>query len=143
MANANIVIIIGNLTRDPELRYTASGAAVADLGMAVNRKFKDQEETCFIDLTAWAKSAETIAEYCHKGDPLYVEGRLQLDTWEARDGAKRSKLRVVIENFQLLGGRKGGDAGEPRPAPARAEPAKRAPADTRGGFAPMDDDIPF
>ena len=149
MPNLNKVMLIGNLTRDPELRYIPSGAAVCEFGLAINRKWKGkdggaaQEETCFVDCVAWARAAEVIAEYCHKGDPLYVEGRLQLDTWEARDGAKRSKLRVVIENFQLLGGRKGGDAGEPRPAPARAEPAKRAPADTRGGFAPMDDDIPF
>ena len=138
MANANIVIIIGNLTRDPELRYTASGAAVADLGMAVNRKWKDQEETCFIDLTAWAKSAETIAEYCHKGDPLYVEGRLKMDAWETRNGEKRQKLVVVVENFQLLGGRR-----EHAPEPERPAPARREQTQPVDDDPVYDDDIPF
>ena len=159
MANVNKVILIGNLTRDPELRYTPSGTAVIDLGMAMNRRYKGRdgemkEDTCFVDLQAWARSAEVISEYCHKGDPLYVEGRLQLDSWEGRDGQKRSKLRVVVENFQLLGGRRGaGGAGgggqqqrssapppQQRQQPPPEPDAPPPPAD--GGFQ-VDDDIPF
>ena len=139
-ANVNKVILIGNLTRDPELRHVPSGAAVCDFGLAINRKWKGKDgqandETCFVDLQAWAKAAELITEYCHKGDPLYVEGRLKLDTWEGRDGAKRSKLRVVVETFQFLGGRRsGGSDSGTRPSPAR-QSADAEP--------PVDGDIPF
>jgi len=153
MANVNKVILIGNLTRDPELRYTPNGAAVIDFGMAINRKWRGKdgqmsEDTCFVDLQAWARSAEVISEYCHKGDPLYVEGRLKLDSWEGRDGQKRSKLRVVVENFQFLGGRRSGNAGggSARPSPPRQQPAPpandEAPPASGDGFQ-VDDDIPF
>ena len=107
MANLNKVFLIGNLTRDPELRYTPNGTAVTDFGMAINRVRKGQdgerrEEVCFIDVTAWARQAEVIAEHCRKGRQLFVEGRLQLDSWEGQDGQKRTKLRVVAEAFQFL-----------------------------------------
>src|SRR3989304_2872954 len=108
MANYNKVILFGNLTRDPELRYTPNGTAVADVGIAINRAWTNQggekkEETCFVDMQAWARNAEVISEYCRKGSPLFVEGRLRQDTWEGRDGQKRSRLLVVVERFQLIG----------------------------------------
>lgn len=109
MANLNKVFLIGNLTRDVETRYTQGGTAIGKLGLAVNRKYTAQngelkEETCFVDLTAFGKQAETLAKFVGKGSPLFVEGRLNFSTWEDKDGGgKRSKLDVVIENFQFLG----------------------------------------
>jgi single-strand DNA-binding protein len=114
MANVNRVILIGNLTRDPQLKYLPSQTAVAEFGLATNRKFKsatgeDREEVCFVDCTAFGRSAEVISQYCQKGKQLYIEGRLKFDSWEDKQGGgKRSKLSVVIENFQFLGGRDGG-----------------------------------
>jgi single-strand DNA-binding protein len=115
MANFNKVILLGNLTRDPQLRYLPSQMPVVDFGLAVNHKFRtkdgqDREDVCFIDCSAFGRQAEVINQYCQKGRPLLVEGRLKLDTWEDKQGGgKRSKHTVVVENFQLLGGR--GDAG--------------------------------
>lgn len=118
MANLNKVMLIGNLTRDPEVRYTPKGTAVVEIGLAVNRIWNDdqgqrREETTFVDVTFWSKQAETIGQYMSKGKSLFVEGRLQLDSWDDREtGQKRSKLRVVGENFQFLGSREGsGDGG--------------------------------
>jgi len=161
MANLNKVFLMGNLTRDPELRYTPSGTAVVDFGMAMNRRWTSQdgqkkEDTCFVDVQAWARSAEVISEYCRKGAPLFVEGRLQFDSWEGRDGQKRSKLRVTVENFQFLGGRRDRSEAEnqPRPPPPVEPSANPAPpptdrADTdpaseepKGQYQ-IDDDIPF
>lgn len=107
MANYNRVILIGNLTRDPEMSFLPSQTAVTEIGLAVNRKWKDQqgeqrEETCFIDCRAYGKQAETLTKYVKKGSPILIEGRLQLDSWEAQDGTKRSKHRVIIERFQFL-----------------------------------------
>lgn len=110
---------MGNLTRDPELRYTASGAAVASFGLAVNRKYKAgdewKEEVCFVDITVWAKQAENCAEYLHKGSPIFVEGRLNYQAWESDTGQKRNKLEVVASTIQFLGrpGDKGGGSGAP------------------------------
>ncbi len=128
MANLNKVFLIGNLTRDPELRYTPSGTAVTDFGIAVNRRWtsrdgEKREETCFVDMQAWARTAEVISEYCRKGSPIFVEGRLRLETWEGRDGQKRSKLRVVVDNFQFLGAAGGRKAGA---APAGTAPGPRS-----------------
>jgi len=138
MPNLNRVLLIGNLTRDPELKYLPSGTAVCEFGLAINRKWKgkdgnQQDETCFVDCQAWARSGEIIAEYCAKGKPLFIEGRLKLDSWEGRDGTKRSKLRVVVENFQLLGSRdaRGGQSQESTPPPATDNDAD------------ADSDIPF
>lgn len=104
MANFNKVILAGNLTRDPELRFTQSGLAIAKFGLAVNRKTKEREETCFVDCTAFGRTAEAIEQYLKKGSPLHVEGRLSYSTWEDRNGGgKRSKLEVTVENFQFLG----------------------------------------
>ena len=108
MANFNKVILLGNLTRDIELRYTQGGTAVGKTGMAINRRFNTQggdtrEETCFVDLTVWGRQAEILNQYAGKGRPLFVEGRLEYSTWEDKDGGgKRSKLAVVVENFQFV-----------------------------------------
>ena len=116
MSNFNRVLLMGRLTKDPELRYTPKGTAVSDIGLAINREFtagtERRKETTFVDVTFWSRQAELICEYLRKGSPLFVEGRLALDTWETQDGQKRSRLRVVAENFQFLGGRSGGGEGE-------------------------------
>ena len=109
MANLNKVLLMGNLTRDPELRTLPSGMAVCNFGMAINRNFTDREgnrreETTFVDVESFGKQAETISRYMNKGRGIFVEGRLKLDQWE-KDGEKRSKMRVVLENFQFVGGR--------------------------------------
>jgi single-strand DNA-binding protein len=118
MANVNVVILAGNLTADPELKFTPSGTAVAQLRMAINRRFKDsrsnemREETTFVDVELWGRSAETAKEYLHKGRPVMIEGRLKLDQWEDRGtGQKRSKLKVVADRFHFLGSSGGGQGG--------------------------------
>jgi len=113
MASFNRVILVGNLTRDPELRYVPSGMAVTDIGLAVNDRRKNAngewiEETTFVDVTLWGRTAEVAGEYLSKGSPVLIEGRLKLDTWEGNDGQKKSKLKVVGEKMQLLGARGGG-----------------------------------
>ena len=119
MANYNKVLLMGNLTRDLEIRWSGD-TAIASFGMAVNRVWynaqdQKQEEVCFVDLTAFGKTAETLNEYVNKGSPLFVEGRLQFDQWDDREtGAKRSKLKVVVERFQFLGGREDGDGQQNR-----------------------------
>ena len=112
MASLNKVLLIGNLTRDPELRYTPSGTAVADLSLAVNRRYttasgEKKEDTCFVDVTLWARRAEVASQYLKKGSPVFVEGRLHLDKWENNEGQKRSKLKIVAENFQFVGSSSG------------------------------------
>jgi len=144
MANLNKVMLIGNLTRDPELRQTPKGTAVAQFGLAVNRNFRGEdgqsrEETTFVDLEAWGKQAEVISKYLSKGRPVFIEGRLKLDQWEDKNGGgKRSKMRVVVENFQFLGSKQsedGGGPGEPAGPPRRSE--EHAPSGS------VDDDVPF
>ncbi|MCC6670267.1 MAG: single-stranded DNA-binding protein [Planctomycetes bacterium] len=129
MANFNKVLLLGNLTRDVELRTTQAGLAIAKLGMAINRRYtqngETKETTCFVDLTAFGRQAEILNQYVRKGSPLFVEGRLEYSTWESQEGQKRSKLEVVIENFQLLssggtrGGARGEESGESAPPPPR------------------------
>lgn len=167
MANVNKVILIGNVTRDPEIKYTAKGSAVTEIGMAINRFFtteggEKREETTFVDVTLWGRQAEIAGEYLKKGRPVFIEGRLQLDTWDDKtSGQKRSKLRVVGENLQLLGGRPGGgdgggaDSDDSSPSsggnytrsapPARSEASgSSAPPSSRPtSDAVEDDDIPF
>ena len=104
----NKTMLIGNLTRDVEVKYTASGAAVANFGLAVNRTYTNSdgektEEVCFVDMVAWNRLAEICGDYLSKGSPVFVEGRLQMDNWEDQDGKKRSKLKVVAQNIQFLG----------------------------------------
>ncbi|MFV1951443.1 MAG: single-stranded DNA-binding protein [Nitrospinota bacterium] len=106
MASLNKVFLMGNLTRDPELRYTAGGSSVADFGIAVNRKYKQgddwKEDVCFVDITVWGKQAENCAEYLNKGRGVFIEGRLQFRSWESEEGQKRSKIEVVANNVQFL-----------------------------------------
>src|SRR5690606_28032335 len=117
MANLNRVLLIGNLTRDPEVRVTPKGTTICQFGLAISRSFKDEsgqtrEEATFVDIEAWGKQGELIGKYCAKGRPLFVEGRLRFDQWDDKStGQKRSKLKVVLENFQFLGGREGGASG--------------------------------
>lgn len=138
---------MGNLTRDPELRYTPKGQATAKLSMAVNRKWstesgENREEVTFVDIDAWGKQAEAISQYCKKGRPLFIEGRLKLDQWDDKTtGQKRSTLKVVLEGFQFIGGRPAeteGKAAAPRPATQQA-PKQAAPASGE----PEEDDVPF
>lgn len=143
MANYNKVMLMGNLTRDPQLSYTPSQTAVVDFGLAVNRKWKGQdgsqrEETCFVDCTAFGRQAETINKYLSKGRPVFVEGRLTYDSWTGQDGTKRSKLKVTVENFQFLptGGAAGG---------GNSYRDQSGPDDGGSQMPPQapDDDIPF
>ena len=131
MASYNKVILMGNLTRDPQLRYLPSNMAVCDIGLAVNRRWRDKdgnqkEEVCFVDVTAWGKQAEIINQYMTKGRPLLVEGHLRLDTWTGQDGQKRSKHTVVVETFQFVGGR--GDQPSAPGAPSAPYERSAAPA---------------
>jgi single-strand DNA-binding protein len=143
MANFNKVIMLGNLTRDPQLSYLPSQTPVVDFGLATNRRWTGQdgqqrEETCFVDCRAFGKPAETINKYCKKGNPLLIEGRLTFDSWTGQDGAKRSKHRITVESFQFI------SSGGARPAAASGGtdesqiPSADAGADQTGG-----DDIPF
>ena len=166
MASFNKVILMGNLTRDPELRVTANGNSICKLGLATSRVYstKDgerREETTFVDIDAFGKQAEVINKYMRKGRPIMVEGRLKLDQWES-DGQKRSKLSVVLENFQFLGSREDNDGGTsgggyeksspparsasaapaPAPAPAVANPAAPA-ANFSNENDTLDEDVPF
>jgi single-strand DNA-binding protein len=144
MANFNKVLLLGNLTRDPQLSYTPNQTAVVDFGLATNRKWTGQdgsqrEETCFVDCRAFGKQAETINKYLAKGRLVFVEGRLTFDTWTAQDGTKRSRHRVTVENFQFLPGAGAGQTGgDQQPGPG---PDTRA--DTDVNSHQKDDDIPF
>ena len=152
MASFNKVILLGNLTRDPEVRYTPKGSAVCDLGLAVNRAYtlengEKREEVTYVDVVLWARLAEIAGEYLKKGRPVFIEGRLQLDTWDDKQsGQKRSKLRVIGETMQLLGSRPSGgggagDSGADEDRGSRGRPA--APPKAAAPAEPDDDEIPF
>ncbi|MDY0166226.1 MAG: single-stranded DNA-binding protein [Thermoguttaceae bacterium] len=158
MASYNRVILVGNLTRDPELRYISSGTPVADIGLAVNDRRKNAngewvDEAQFIDVTLWSRLAEIASEYLSKGSSVLIEGRLKYDTWESREGEKRSKLRVVGERMQMLGSRSGGGGGGGGGGGARSSGPREsayseaAPEVDEYEAAPQDppggDDIPF
>ena len=169
MANYNRIILVGNLTRDPQLKYLPSQMAVVDFGLAVNHKWRskdgqDREEVLFIDCSCFGKGAEVINTYCQKGKQLLVEGRLKLDVWEDKQGGgKRSKHSIVVENFQFLGGRDGGAAGgggpptqtydentgSPAPArtparpPQQARPVARPPQQQPPADAPFAEEQQF
>lgn len=161
MASFNRVILVGNLTRDPELRYLQSGTAVTDIGLAVNDRRKNSngewiDETTFVDITLWGRTAEVVSEYLTKGSPVLIEGRLKLDSWETQDGQKRSKLKVIGERMQMLSGRgqgEGGGGGGPRNAGrqntqnAQNAFSQAAPADDYDTPPPAEssggDEIPF
>ena len=154
MANFNKVIIMGNVTRDIELRYTPKGTAVADITIASNRVRSGEsgekiEETTFVDVTLWGRTAEIAHQYCGKGKPLFVEGRLQQEKWvDKATGGNRSKLKVVADNIQLMGAPGGGGGGQQgqggNPAPQQSASAQQGGSPAQGG-APQDDgeDIPF
>lgn len=159
MANVNKVILIGNVTRDPEVKFTSKGSAVTDIGLAINRNYtldngEKREETTFVDVELWGRLAEIAGEYAKKGRPVYIEGRLRMDTWEDKaSGQKRSRMKVVGENLQLLGARTGGggpSAGGDHESydTAPAAPRRSAPSAPQRQVAPPpsdmpDDDIPF
>lgn len=134
MASLNRVFLMGNLTRDPELRYTPAGQTVATLGLAVNSKYKSGDEwkddVLFVDITVWGRSAENCAEYLSKGSPVMIEGRLKFRSWEDKEGQKRSKIDVTANSVQFLSSGKGGGAGGGEPSQSDAPP-------------PSDDDVPF
>ena len=154
MANFNKVILAGNLTRDPELRYTPKGTAIASFGLAINRKWKSEtgemkEEVTFVDVEAFARQAEVVAQYMKKGRPFLVEGRLKLDQWEDKNThQKQSKLKVVLEGFSFID-TKGADGGVPSDAPrshptaAAAAPAGAPAAAESEAPEPEQDDVPF
>jgi len=142
MASYNKIILMGNLTRDPQMSYLPSQTPVCEFGMAMNRKFSKQdgskgEEVCFVDCRVFGKSAETFNQYMSKGRQVLIEGRLQFDSWQDKDGNKRSKHRVFVENFQFLGGNDRKPSGAPQTPPASPEPV----ADGLPGDDP--EDIPF
>ena len=152
MANFNKVILAGNLTRDPELRYTPNGKAIAKFGMAINRNWttdtgEKKEEVTFVDIDSFGRQAEVISQYLKKGRPVLVEGRLKLDQWDDKQsGQKRSRLGVVLESFSFLDSGRGGDGGSaeaPRPRPASAPAATAAPASADEPPVPSEDDVPF
>src|SRR3954467_3023620 len=149
MASFNKVILLGNLTRDPEVRYTPKGTAVTELGMAVNRVYtaengEKREDTTFVDVTLWGRTAEIAGEYLKKGRPVFIEGRLQLDTWDDKQsGQKRSKLKVVGEGLQLLGGRPGGGGGGGGDEEGGPPTSRPAPPPKAAVSEPDDDEIPF
>lgn len=147
MASFNKVILVGNVTRDPEVRYTGSGTAVTDVGLAVNRVWTDRssrekkEETTFVDVTLWGRTAEIAGEYLSKGKPCLIEGRLQLDQWEDKQsGQKRSRLRVVGETLQLLGGRSND---ERRDSAQRPDQTREKPVQTPDQSFYVDEEVPF
>jgi len=160
MANLNKVMLIGNLTRDPELRHTPKGTAVAEISLAINRVWKDeqgqkQEDTTYVDVTLWGRQAEVAQQYLSKGNPVYIEGRLNLDSWDDKaTGQKRSKLKVVGEALQLLGNKpSGGGGGNSSERPQQQSRSASASQERSGppqgaSAAPVDDfqeddDIPF
>jgi single-strand DNA-binding protein len=152
MASFNKVILVGNLTRDPELRYTPKGTAIAKIGLAVNRVWttetgEKKEEVTFVDVDVFGRTAENVGQYMRKGRPILIEGRLRLDQWEDKQtGQKKSKLGVVAETVQFLGSPAGGEGNAPAPRAARPAPAGApAPAaePVEGDAPPEHDDVPF
>jgi len=144
MANYNKVILMGNLTRDPEKRFTPNGAAVTEFGLAVNRVYRTQngerrEETCFVDISAWGRTGETCEQYLRKGRPVLVDGRLQYSSWDGPDGKKRSKLTVVADVVQFLGGPGEGGGGGPRQGGGQQggyQGSRPQGGGQQGGYAP-------
>jgi single-strand DNA-binding protein len=153
MASFNKVILVGNLTRDPELRYTPKGTAIAKIGLAVNRVWRNEagetkEEVTFVDVDVFGRTAENVGQYMRKGRPILVEGRLRLDQWDDKQtGQKRSRLGVVAETVQFLGSPTGGSGGEGGEAPRRQAAPAAATAPAAGGEPDVppheEDDVPF
>ena len=155
MASYNRVILIGNLTRDPELKFLPSGSSVANFGIAVSERYTDRqsgeqkENVCFVDVAAWGRQAEIVNEYLSKGSPIFIEGALKFDSWETDDGSKRDKLSVTALRIQLIGGRRDGDEtgggyadAQPAAAPTQQDSHQDAP-EAPSTPSSTDDDIPF
>lgn len=146
MPNLNRVLLMGNLTRDPEMRYTPNNQAVCNIGIASNRQWRNQEgqkqeETTFVDCEAWGRAAEVINQYMRKGRPLFIEGRLKFDQWQDKDGGNRSKLKVVIEQFQFVDSNKDERGGNNATGFEQSAPA---PATSQDRHEPVDEsDLPF
>jgi single-strand DNA-binding protein len=153
MPSYNKVILMGNITRDVQLKQTSGNQSVVELGIAVNRKYKlkdgtEKEEVTFVDCECWGPRAEVIAKYFSKGKPIFIEGRLKLDTWEDKDGSKRSKMRVMIEDFQFVEGRSGGSGGgggdDGGYAPSRSSGGGARGGHSGGGHSGIqEEEIPF
>jgi len=153
MASFNKVILMGNLTRDPELRYMPNGKAIAKIGLAVNRAWTSEsgekkEEVTFVDVDVFGRTAENVGQYMRKGSPILIDGRLRLDQWDDKQtGQKRSKLGVVAETVQFLGSPRGGEGGGSTPPPNRPRPSEAppagAPATDTDAAPPAEDDVPF
>ncbi len=160
MPSLNKVLLMGNLTRDPELRVTPKGTSICQFSLAINRQFKmesgeSREEVIYVDVEAWGKQGETIAKYVGKGRPLYVEGRLRLDQWEDKNTKeKRSRMKVVLEQFQFLGDSRGGASGGSGPGGSEPgidqtmSPERHSPPPRGGASKPpppenLDEDVPF
>jgi single-strand DNA-binding protein len=155
MANLNKVFLMGRMTRDPEVRYTPQGTAVAELGLAVNRFYRDQngenrEEVCYVDVQAWGNRAQTMQKYFRKGSPIFIEGHLHFSSWETKEGEKRSKLRVKMDHFEFLdsqSSRPGFDAGGTAPPSTAPSSGARSTATSanegRSSYPnhPVDDDL--
>lgn len=149
--NYNKVFLAGNLTRDPQVRFFANERAVADFGLAVNRRYKtadgqNKEETTFVDIEAWGRTAELVGQYLTKGRGCFVEGRLKLDSWDDKEsGQKRSKLKIVADSVQFIDSRAGGPAGGASAGSESGSDESSAPAPSRGPApaAPLDDEPPF
>jgi single-strand DNA-binding protein len=148
--NFNKVMLAGRLTRDVQLRYTPSGSAVGEFGLAVNRVFSDgsgqkREETCFVDIVVWKKQAETCQKYLHKGSPAFIDGRLTFDSWEDKEGQKRSRLRVVAESVQFIGGpdRSGGRGEDFGQGPGQAQAPVAEPSQEYAPASEPANEIPF
>ena len=154
MASYNKVILMGNLTRDPEVKFLPSGTAVANFGLAMNESYTDQQgerkdTTCFVDIEAWGRQAEVVGEYFTKGKPILIEGSLKYDSWEAEDGTKRNRLKVRLYRFQFVGGRRDEDEmgdgyadAQPAAAPTQSDSHQDAP-EAPSTPSSTDDDIPF
>ena len=145
MPGFNRVLLLGNLTRDPVLKQLPTQTQVVEFGLAINRKFRtpageDRVDTVFVDCSAFGKLADTIVHYCQKGRPLFVEGRLRYDSWEDKAGVKRSKLSVVVENFQFVGSRDGGNQTAPRQSKGEPQRAQTRRPET---VSVKQDDVPF
>ena len=157
MASYNKVILMGNLTRDPEMKYLPSGTAVANFGIAMNERYTDRqtgeqkEVACFVDVEAWDRQAEVVNEYFSKGSPIFLEGSLKFDSWETPEGEKRSRLKVRLLRFQFIGGRQDGDevgggytqATPPDSTPMEGQSDQVSKASAGGSDTSTDDDIPF
>ena len=139
MASFNKVMLMGNITRDPDLRYTPSGQAVCDLSLAINNKYssngQEREDVCFVDIVVWAKQAESCSKYLKKGSPIFVEGRLKSDSWEDKEGNKRSKMRVTAERVQFLSSRSDGQSYQKREDNNSYQKSYDKPSSPQNNFA--------